>query len=209
MFQIWVNLPAVDKMVDPYFSMLWSHDIPKLASTDADGRPSELTIIAGSVPGATAPSPPPHSWASNPDSDLAIWHLHLEAGAQRTLPAANHVDTVRTLYVFSGGSVAIAGERVSAGTGAVVRSDTPIELLDGGDGTEIMVLQGRPIGEPVARYGPFVMNHRAEIEQAMTDYQRTRFGGWPWPTDDPNHGSNPRRFARHADGRLEEFEPAT
>ena len=65
------------------------------------------------------------------------------------------------------------------------------------------MLQGRPIGEPVAQYGPFVMNDQAGIEQAFTDYRRTGFGGWPWPTDDPVHARDAGRFARHADGRVE------
>ena len=53
------------------------------------------------------------------------------------------------------------------------------------------------------QYGPFVMNTRAEIQQAFADYQRTRFGGWPWPSDDPVHARDEGRFARHADGRVE------
>ena len=58
------------------------------------------------------------------------------------------------------------------------------------------MLQGRPIGEPVAQYGPFVMNDEAGIEQAFADYRATGFGGWPWPTDDPVHARDAGRFAR-------------
>jgi hypothetical protein len=68
---------------------------------------------------------------------------------------------------------------------------------------EILLLQGRPIGEPVAQYGPFVMNTRAELEQAFADYRRTLFGGWPWPENAPVHGRDAGRFAKHADGRVE------
>lgn len=204
LFQIWMNLPADDKLVEPHFSMLWDHDIPRVTTTDGEGRGVEVTVIAGTLAGASAPPPPPHSWASRPDSDVAIWHVVLEAGASFELPAAASDETVRTLYVFEGDGLDIAGESVGARTGNVVRATQPVVVTAPASGAEVLVLQGRPIGEPVAQYGPFVMNDRAGIEQAFADYQRTGFGGWPWPADDPNHGPDRGRFARHADGRLEE-----
>jgi hypothetical protein len=81
--------------------------------------------------------------------------------------------------------------------------DVAVPITAGPDGAELLLLQGRPIGEPVAQHGPFVMTTREEIQQAFADYQRTRFGGWPWPSDDPVHAREEGRFARHADGRVE------
>jgi len=76
----------------------------------------------------------------------------------------------------------------------------------GADETEVLLLQGRPIGEQVAQYGPFVMNTKAEVQRAIQDYQRTQFGGWPWPADDPVHVRGEGRFAKHADGRVERID---
>jgi redox-sensitive bicupin YhaK (pirin superfamily) len=206
LFQIWINLPAVDKMVDPHFSMLWDSEIPRLTFSPEgpDGPSVQVTVIAGTLAGAEEPpSPPPHSWAARTEADVAVWHITMDAGTQWTLPAAQSPETVRVLYVFEGGGVVIDDADVGPSTGVVVTTDTSTELR-AADRVEILVLQGRPIAEPVARYGPFVMNTEAEIRQAFTDYQRTSFGGWPWPVDDPTHGVDPGRFARHSDGRVEQ-----
>ncbi len=200
LFQIWLNLPAADKMVEPYFTMMWGEDLPRHTVTDADGRATEITVIAGELAGLRPPPPPPDSWASRPEADIAIWHLVLEPGARFTLPSAASNETARTLYVFEG-SLGIDEQELESNTGALLRTDDEVELTGGTDGAEALVLQGRPIGEPVARYGPFVLNDEAGIDQAFADYRETGFGGWPWPADDPVHGREAGRFARRPDGR--------
>ena len=202
LFQIWLNLPAEDKMVEPYFTMLWSEDIPRLVATDDGGRTTEVTVVAGELAGLTPPPPPPSSWASRAEADVAIWQIAMEPGAEWSLPPAAGADTVRTFYVYEG-SATIGDHDLVASTGAVLRTDEPVTVAGGPYGAEALVLQGRPIGEPVAQYGPFVMNDQAGIEQAFADYRETGFGGWPWPTDDPVHGREAGRFARHADGQVE------
>ncbi|HUF99926.1 MAG TPA: pirin family protein [Ilumatobacter sp.] len=202
LFQIWLNLPAADKMVDAHFSMLWDADVPRVVSTSDTGATVTVTVIAGSLGDTTAPKPPPASWASRAEADVAIWHLVFEPGTSFDLPAAANDDTVRVLYIFDGGGLDIDGEAVPPSHGAVVDSGQALTLT-ASERVEVLMLQGRPLGEPVAQHGPFVMNTQAEIQQAFADYQRTKFGGWPWPADDPVHGIDPTRFARHADGRVE------
>ena len=202
LFQIWMNLPAADKMVEPHFTMLWNEEIPSHRHLDQAGLATTVTVIAGTFEGLVPPPPPPASWASRPQADVAIWHVVMAPGAQIDLPAATGDETVRVLYVFEG-SAHVGGEFAGKDTAFVVDSQVAAPLVAGPQGTEILLLQGRPIGEPVAQHGPFVMNTRDEIEQAFRDYRSTGFGGWPWPRPDPVHGAVPARFARHADG-LEE-----
>ncbi|MEO8702212.1 MAG: pirin family protein [Kofleriaceae bacterium] len=201
LFQIWLNLPHADKMVEPHFSMLWADAIPVHVVRDDAGRATEVTVIAGAF-GEIAPlAPPPHSWAARAEADVAIWSARMEPAARWALPPANP-GTNRTLYVFRG-SVTIDGTAIAKGTGVKLAPDVKVEIVAGAEATEVLVLQGRPIGEPVVQHGPFVMTTRSEIQQAFADYQRTRFGGWPWPTEAPTHPRDEGRFARHADGRVE------
>jgi len=201
LFQIWLNLPAKNKLVEPHFSMLWNHTIPRHVAPDAQGKTTEVTVIAGALADITPLSPPPQSWASRPDSDVAIWTIRMQAGATWTLPAAK-AGTNRVLYLFAG-SVKVADRTVTGKTGVQLRPDAAVQLVAGPDEVELLLLQGRPIGEPVVQHGPFVMNTRQEIQQAFMDYQRTKFGGWPWPSEAPVHARAEGRFARHADGKIE------
>ena len=201
LFQLWLNLPAASKMVAPYFSMFWASQIPRVTAPGV-----ELHVIAGSMGGAQPPKPPPDSWAANATSDLAIVTGRMEPDAEWTLPAAKP-GTNRMLYFFAGTKLRVGEHSVPRGTGVRLLPDVAVPLRNGEGEGEFLLLQGRPIGESVAQYGPFVMNTREEIVKAFNDYQRTKFGGWPFKRDDPVHPREQQRFARHADGR-EEKAPA-
>jgi hypothetical protein len=203
LFQIWLNLPAKNKMVAPHFAMFWREKLPRVTMQDAAGRKIEIDVIAGEVAGVKAIAPPPDSWASETNGHVAIWLIRLAPGAQWSLPAtASGVN--RTLYFHGGDSLRVAGQRVGERNALALRPDVGVPLQCGGTEAHLLLLQGRPIGEPVVSYGPFVMNTRAEIEQAFADYRRTGFGGWPWPRNDQVHDPARGRFAKHVDGRVEE-----
>jgi len=203
LFQLWINLPSTHKMVDPHFTMLWGEDIPSWTDTDAEGRQIDLTLLAGTLGTATAPAPPPDSYASQPGSEVAILTIKLAPHATWTLPAGA-AGVNRALYLIDERSAVVAGLGTEGRMLLQVRSDADVPLQAGPDGAEILMLQGRPIGEPVAQHGPFVMNTRDEIVQAYEDYRATRFGRWPHGSDDPVHPREAGRFAVHADGRREE-----
>jgi redox-sensitive bicupin YhaK (pirin superfamily) len=126
----------------------------------------------------------------------------MAAGARWTLPAAA-AGINRRLYFFEGNGLRLGGRDVAAAHAIDLRPDVEVPLENGPDEGQLLLLQGRPIGEPVVQYGPFVMTSKPEIERAFSDYRRTRFGGWPWDSDGPVHGRTPERFARHPDGRVE------
>jgi hypothetical protein len=84
------------------------------------------------------------------------------------------------LYLFQGQGLTVAGQAVPDAAAIELQSGQAVRLVGGPHGAECLLLQGRPIGEPVAQYDPFVMNTEAELHQAFADYQRTQFGGWPF-----------------------------
>lgn len=202
LFQIWLNLPSASKMVDPHFKMFWAEDVPRHRFEDAAGRATEVVTVAGALGEEGPPKPPPSSWAAKADAKVRIWSLALEAGAQWTLPAADR-DVKRNLYVFEGEGLRIGGQALPAGQRVSMRPEVAAHLEAGSTGAQALLLEGRPIGEPVAQHGPFVMNTRQELVQAYTDYQRGEFGAWPWPSSDHVHAREEGRFAKHADGHIE------
>lgn len=200
LFQIWLNLPAQNKFSAPSFTMFWHETLPVHRLTDRDGRSLTLTTLAGELNSVAPPTPPPKSWAADPKNEVAIWTIDLEPGATWTLPAASP-GLSRNLYFYRGDDLDIAGTSVLPGHRVTVESHLPVPLRAGAQTCQLLLLQGRPIGEAVVQHGPFVMNSRDEIRDAYRDYQRQGFGGWPWPTDAPVHPRDQGRFALHPDGR--------
>jgi hypothetical protein len=202
LFQIWLNLPRADKLAAPHFTMMWAPTVPRRILRDEAGGETELMVVAGRFGDLAAPPPPPASWASRADSDLAIWTLKMAPRARLTLPATG-AETSRRLYFFAGSTLRVGERSVGSGTAIDTAAGIEVPLENGPDAAQLLVLQGRPIGEPVVQHGPFVMTSRAEIEQAFADYHRTHFGGWPWSEAGPVHHRDAGRFARRPDGSLE------
>src|SRR5262249_13713441 len=136
LFQIWLNLPRANKFADPHFSMFWSNTVPRHRALSAAGKSTEVTVIAGRLGDAKPPAPPPRSWASHPEADVAIWTLKMEPGAHFTLPPAARGSN-RTLYFFRGGKLRI-GERVIPARQALeLRADAEAHLENGPDEAEL------------------------------------------------------------------------
>lgn len=157
LFQVWLNLPARDKMVEPNFTMFWAAEIPRQIVSGSSGR-TEVTCIVGTLNGVdmqAPPPPPPGSWAADPNADVAIWTLKMAPGAKWLLPPATRSGSRRQLFFFSGSTLTINGECIEGGSAIEVNCHLPIELANGSMEAEILLLQGRPIGERIVQHGPF------------------------------------------------------
>ncbi len=198
LFQIWLNLPQKNKFVEPHFKMLWHEDIPIIRTENA-----QIKVIAGTYEATKAPDPAPDSWAADAANEIAIWNIHIDANTTFRLPIAS--DNVhRTLYFYEGDTIAIDGQEIQPNFGVQLNAFKEAVVQTGNQMAHLLILQGKPLNEPVAQYGPFVMNTQAEIQQAMQAYQLTQFGGWPWPHPDHVHAQEKGRFAKYPDGTLVE-----
>ena len=202
LFQIWLNLPKAKKKTDPYFAMLWNDAIPEVAVPDYDNKKTKVKVIAGSLNGINAPDPAPNSWAADPENEVAIWTIRMEPGATWVLPQVSAAAN-RTLYFYDGTSMQLAGKQFETHLAIELYADKAVELKNGPSESYLLLLQGRPINEPVVQHGPFVGNTQADIQQAFSEYQQSQFGGWPWPSYEHVHPRENGRFALYPDGKRE------
>lgn len=202
LFQVWLNLPKAKKFVEPHFKMLWADQIPVYKEIDSEGKSIEVNVIAGNLKSTNAPDPTPDSWAANPDNEVLILTIKLGAKASWVLPKTSP-EVNRTLYFYRGDALKMDGENIPSYHSAEVKANNDLTLIAGHEDCFLLMLQGKPINEKVVQYGPFVMNTEEEIQETYRDYQRTQFGGWPWPKHEFAHDRQKGRFALHADGKEE------
>ncbi len=200
-FQIWLNLPRTKKMADPHFAMLWADTIPVYRHRDKQEKTTEVQVIAGQIDDIQAPAPAPDSWAANPAHEVAIWTIRMQPGATWTLPVASP-EVNRRLYFYKGDRVSINETPIKPMHAAQLKANREVTLTNGTADGFLLLLQGKPINEPVVQYGPFVMNSEEEIQRTFQEYRKTQFGGWPWPNPAHVHPREKGRFAQYADGTV-------
>jgi redox-sensitive bicupin YhaK (pirin superfamily) len=155
-FQIWVNLPAKDKMMQPRYQDIPSEEIPEVSNEDGTVW---AKVIAGEALGISAVI----------DTVIPITYIHLKLKPGATYSHACEHDHNVMLYVF-GGSLAVEGRSLHDGSLGLLSPGESVSMTAEDEGAELLILGGPELGEPIARYGPFVMNTRQEIHQAIEDY---------------------------------------
>ena len=155
-FQLWINLPAKEKMKPAGYRDIQPDEIPSVPFLDGN-----VKIVAGNYEGTSGP-------VRGGSTEPLYWDVQLNPGKtfQAKIPGTHAV----YVYPFEG-SAEIADRVLQAHQGGVLGSGDTIGVKAGANGARFLVLAAKPIGEPVVQYGPFVMNTRAEIEQAIRDYQ--------------------------------------
>ena len=155
-FQIWVNLPAKDKMMQPRYQDIPSEEIPEVSNEDGTVW---AKVIAGEALGISAVI----------DTVIPITYIHLKLKPGASYSHACEHDHNVMLYVF-GGSLAVEGRALHDGSLGLLSPGESVSMTAEDEGAELLILGGPELGEPIARYGPFVMNTRQEIHQAIEDY---------------------------------------
>jgi quercetin 2,3-dioxygenase len=201
-FQIWLNLPKASKMVEPHFKMLWNEDIPLVNHKDNSGNITTIQVIAGKIHDRKALETTPDSWASNTQNAVGVYTVKMEANANWTLPKTSP-EANRSIFFYKGNEIKIEENTISYDSIIELEANADVEIQNENQEAYFLILEGKPIGEPVAQHGPFVMNTQEEIRQAMKDYGKTQFGGWPWSETEVVHPRNKGRFALHSNGKEE------
>ena len=199
-FQIWINLPSYNKRSQPNFEIFWNDDIPKISVMDDKGIEAVVELICGKYNDNIAPQPPPNSWAQDKKNQMGVWIIRLKEDGEFKLPRSI-AGVNRSIYIPKDNKVILNNRNSFSNCMIELNPEKDCILSNESKDAKILLLQGKPINEPVYQYGPFVMNTRAEIKEAFDDYNNTGFGGWSWKNSDPIHGKYQGKFAKLINGK--------
>jgi redox-sensitive bicupin YhaK (pirin superfamily) len=213
LIQLWINLPAAKKRTPPTFTVGWVEEqAVKTFVNDSGGGKAMLRIIGGSFCGLVGMTTPHNSYANNPRNEVVIATMTLEPGSTITLPPASSNAVNRVMYFFKGSSLSIkpSAEKETSPISLsepmmmvklVANVQVEVSCEEDASIAEVLLLQGRPIGEPVFQSGPYVASSRAELLDVL---MATHHDTWPWPRLDPVHPRSERRFCKPPDGSRHE-----
>lgn len=186
LFQIWLNLPAKNKMVVPEFQIFSSSSIPNFTLLDDEGKKVKIKLISGIFANYNSAVYTKNSWASIPENEVLIFIAELEPFAILSIPPSLSLIS-RSLYFYNGKSAHICNTSVTSKHGVFVHPKAHLVFQNGEEHSKILFLQGKPILEPIVNYGPFVMNTKEEIYEAIRDFQNQKFGTWEFDSLEPTH----------------------
>ena len=193
LFQIWLNLPAKSKEASPNYRMMWREQLSKVS------KKGVLNI--------TGLDPPPDSWAASKENFVVVQKVNINPGEthnfleDKTIPS----EVMRTSYIYSNGEVIVNKKMYSSGRiGFHTPAREPMSITATDTTVKFLVMQGRPIGEPVVHHGPFVASSSSDMRSKIQHYRDTEYGGWPWNADGPVFDVKKGRFMKYGNGDTDE-----
>lgn len=204
LFQIWMNLPAKSKMTEPDYKMLWRENIPVAEIVGSSGNYAKIKVILGEYYGVKALGALKNSWAADPKNHMGIALIDMEANTEIKLKNVSPTMNRFLLYYEGEAPVTIENTTLPENHMADLFGDQEITIKTGNSSAKLLLLEGEPINEPVAAYGPFVMNTEQELVEAFDEYRKTEFGGWPWGNKESDiiNEKNAGRFASYKFGEI-------
>ena len=194
--QIFVNLPLEEKNIEePSVNTVWKENIPIVK-----GEKSRTMVICGEYGGKSIYSPSTHTWARKENS-VRILRTDLEAGGSFVLDPAPE-DVNRNVYLLNGKGVTILGEPVKEYCKVKIDPTKEVEIKTSDVPAVVWVLEGKPIGQKMASFGPITLSTEQEVRESLNVLRRTEFESWPWDLVDKANPVDSGRFLRRADGTV-------